>query len=135
MKNFLFIGVLLLSTGLFSQNIGGIKGKVIDKTMNNEPLLMANVQIKGQEAIAQTNFNGNFEITNLSPGMYTLIVSYLGYETVEIAVNIKENMVSEVIANLSTLQFNLEDVAGMDTVLSYDEDFSSSTEKVLRINF
>lgn len=129
MKNILFIGLLLFSAALFSQNQGGIKGNVSDKTMNNEPLLMANVQIKGLEAITQTNFNGNFEISNLSTGTYTLVISYLGYETLEVPVTIHENAFSTIAANLSALQFDLGDVAGIDTASIDEENFSSVKEK------
>jgi len=128
MKNILFIGLFLFSAGLFSQNHGGVKGNVSDNTMNNEPLLMANVQLKGQEVIAQTNFSGNFEISDLSAGTYTLIISYLGYETLEVPVTINENVVSNIVANLSALQFDLGDVVGIDTA-STEEDFSSSEEE------
>jgi hypothetical protein len=129
MKNILFIGLFLFSASLFSQTLGGIQGNVSDKTMNNEPLLMANVQVKGQEEIAQTNFNGNFEISNLSAGTYTLVISYLGYETIEVPVTINEDAVSTIAANLSALQFDLGDVAGIDTASTDEENLSSATEK------
>jgi len=129
MKNILFIGLFLFSAGLFSQNLGGIRGNVSDISMNNEPLLMANVQVKGHEVNAQTNFNGNFEITNLTAGTHTLVISYLGYETIEVPVTINENAVSTIIANLSALQFDLDDVAGIDTASTTEEDFSSASEK------
>lgn len=126
MKNILFIGLFLFSTGLFSQNLGVVRGNVSDKTMNNEPLLLANIQIKGQEAVTQTNFNGNFEISNLTIGNYTLIISYLGYETIEVPVTINENEVSYIDANLNTLQFDLEEVVGIDTASSEEKNRSSS---------
>lgn len=128
MKNIYFISLFLLATGLFAQNQGGIKGKVFNTTMDNEPLLMANVQIKGQEAVSQTNFNGNFEILNLSAGKYILLVSYLGFETLELPVTIKENVVSNIVANLKVLQFDLRDVVGLDSA-STEEDFPTATEK------
>ncbi len=126
MKNILFIGLFLFSTGLFSQNLGVVRGNVSDKTMNNEPLLLANVQIIGQETITQTNFSGNFEISNLAIGNYTLIISYLGYETTEVPVTINENEVSYIDANLNTLQFDLEEVVGIDTASSEEKNRSSS---------
>lgn len=125
MKNIFFIGFFLFSAGSFSQNTGGIKGKVSDKTMNNEPLLMANVQLKGRESIAQTNFNGNFKISELSAGTYTLIISYLGYETLEIPVTIDENVVANIAAELRPLQIDLEDVIGMDTASSNEQNLNS----------
>ncbi|KAG1652320.1 hypothetical protein GQR58_026409 [Nymphon striatum] len=99
-----------------------VRGNVSDKTMNNEPLLLANIQIKGQEAVTQTNFNGNFEISNLTIGNYTLIISYLGYETIEVPVTINENEVSYIDANLNTLQFDLEEVVGIDTASSEEKN-------------
>jgi hypothetical protein len=132
MKNILFIGLFLFSAGLFSQNHGGVKGNVSDKTMNKEPLLMANVQLKGQEAIAQTNFNGNFEISDLSEGAYTLVISYLGYKTVEMSINVKENEVTNIAANLSPMQIDLGNVIGMDAALKEAADFSSNSEKRAR---
>lgn len=129
MKNILFIGLFLFSAGLFSQNLGGIKGTVSDKIMNNEPLLMANVQLKGQESIAQTNFNGNFEISELSAGTYTLIISYLGYETLEIPVTIDDSVVTNIAADLRPLQFDLQDVVGMDTASSNELNLNSNLEK------
>ncbi len=49
-------------------------------------MLFAHVQIKNTPISVQTNFHGNFEITGIDPGNYTLLVSYLGYETIEIPI-------------------------------------------------
>ncbi len=129
MKNILCIGLLLLSAGLFSQNNGGIKGMVTDRAMNNEPVLMANVQLNGQEFIAQTNFHGNFEISNLSAGTYILMISYLGYETVEILVTIEANIAINIVADLNPLQIDLGAIAGMDRASTEEVDSPVNTEK------
>ncbi len=115
MKNFLFISVLLFTSLLFSQNEGGIKGSVTDKAMNNEPMLFANIQLNGSEKTYQTNFRGNFEIENLAPGAHTLVISYAGYQSEEITIEIKDNSVSYIQTNLSPMQVNFDDVVGMDT--------------------
>lgn len=126
MKNILFIGAFLFVTTLFSQNQGGIKGSITDKAMNNEPLLMANVQVKGDDTITQTNFHGNYEISNLEAGTYTLVVSYLGYEDKEVAVVIEENTIARIYTQLSPIQISFGDVVGMDSTLKED------TEKIPR---
>lgn len=129
MKNILFIGAFLFTTSLFSQNQGGIKGSISDKAMNNEPLLMANVQIKGDDTVIQTNFHGNYEISNLEPGTYTLVVSYLGYEHEEVAVVIEENRIAKIDTQLSPIQISFGDVVGMDSALKEDKEQTSNTEK------
>ena len=63
MKNILFFGILLFTVNLFSQTQGTIKGTVYDEAMNNEPLLFANVQLKGATSSQETNFHGNFEFS------------------------------------------------------------------------
>lgn len=129
MKNILFIGAFLFATTLFSQNQGGIKGSITDKAMNNEPLLMANVQLKGDDTIAQTNFHGNYEISNLEPGTYTLVVSYLGYEDKEVAVVIEENTIAKIDTQLSPIQISFDNIVGMDSALKEDNEQTSNTEK------
>lgn len=130
MKKIVFILTFLFSVMLFSQNQGGIKGTITDKAMNNEPLLMANIQLKGDQVISQTNFHGNFEISDLSVGNYVLVISYLGYETIEIPVTIEENKVAHITADLSPLQINFGDIAGDVATASPDDiEFNSNTEK------
>ena len=117
MKNILFIGALLFASIVFSQNQSGIKGSITDKAMSNEPLLMANIQVKGDDTVTQTNFHGNYEISNLEPGSYTILVSYLGYESQEIPVLIEENSTTVINTQLSPIQISFGDVAGMDSAL------------------
>lgn len=117
MKNILFIGALLFASVTFSQNQGGIRGSITDKVMRNEPLLMANVQVKGDDTIMQTNFHGNYEISDLNPGTYTLLVSYLGYENQEIPVSVEENSIATIDVQLAPIQISFSDVEGIDSTL------------------
>ncbi|MEM6517061.1 MAG: TonB-dependent receptor, partial [Bacteroidota bacterium] len=45
------------------------------------PVTGASVILEGTTKGAQTDFDGNYRITNVTPGSYNLIVSFLGYET------------------------------------------------------
>ncbi len=87
-----------MTTNLASaQNSGSIVGKIIDKESNDEPLSFANVLIKGTTKGATTDFDGLFEIANLEPGLYVVVFSYLGYQTVEIPnVNVEAGKVSTI---------------------------------------
>ena len=51
-----------------------------------EPLIFATVSLKDTNIKEQTNFHGNFEISGIPNGTYTLRVGYLGYESKEIQV-------------------------------------------------
>ncbi|MEM7380354.1 MAG: TonB-dependent receptor [Bacteroidota bacterium] len=81
----LLVGVLFFTAAFLSaQDTGSIVGKLTDKEANNEPLAFANVLIKGTTTGTTSDFDGLYEIGNLDPGTYTVVFSYLGYETVEI---------------------------------------------------
>ena len=69
---------------VFAQETGGVVGKLLDAELNNEPLAFANILIKGTTIGTTSDFDGLYEIAGLDPGTYTVVYSYLGYETVEI---------------------------------------------------
>ncbi|MFX0556404.1 TonB-dependent receptor domain-containing protein [Maribacter sp. CXY002] len=84
MKNLVTILFLSCTVYLSAQETGSIVGKLTDKEYNDEPLAFANVLIKGTTKGATSDFDGLYEIGNLEPGTYVVVISYLGYETVEI---------------------------------------------------
>ena len=90
----------LLTTMIQAQTTGSVRGKILDSEMFNEPLLMATVSIKNTGWSDQTNFNGNFEIKDVEPGKYTLEISFLGYESLELPVEIKEDQQVEIMESL-----------------------------------
>ena len=85
MRTILLSLLLLAVTHLSAQQTGSIVGKLIDKEVNNEPLAFANVLIKGTTKGTTSDFDGLYELADLAPGSYTIVYSYLGYETVEVA--------------------------------------------------
>ncbi len=84
MRLILMIAVFVLTSQLKAQETGSIVGKLTDKEVNDEPLVFANVLIKGTTKGATSDFDGLYEIADLEPGSYVVVFSYLGYETVEI---------------------------------------------------
>ena len=76
---------LLLPLVLFAQNSISVKGTVLDEL--NEPVISATVMVVGQSNKgAITDLDGNFTITGVSSNA-TLRISYVGYQTQEVAVN------------------------------------------------
>lgn len=92
--SFLAMTILLISLGAKAQT-GIVKGKIIDIEQNLS-LPGATVLIKDQNFGAVSDLNGIFRITNLSEGNYTLIISYIGYETTEKEISITSNKTTEV---------------------------------------
>lgn len=69
------VSMTFLSGGVFAQGV--LKGKVIDS--QNLSLPGANVILQGTSIGSVTNQNGEFTIVNLEAGSYEVVVTYLGY--------------------------------------------------------
>ena len=79
-KYMLLCAFLMMSVMAFAQT-GSIKGKVVDET--NQPLPGASVSIDGTTIGATTDANGNYTITGVKPGNYTLTAKFIGYVAVK----------------------------------------------------
>ena len=62
-----------------SNNNAMLFGRVVDKD-TDEPLIGANVTLKDYNIGAATDVYGNYLIKNILPGVYTIKVTYIGYE-------------------------------------------------------
>jgi iron complex outermembrane receptor protein len=114
MKRIFFILCISLSFSLQAQEKGIVTGNILDAELHNEPLMMASVILKGTDYITQTNFNGNFEITSVSPGDYILKISFLGYEDVELPISVRQNNPLFVSHSLKAKTMHALDVAETD---------------------
>ncbi len=95
MRLALFVLFVFASLFGYSQDTGSVGGKLIDKEMNDDPMPFANVLIKGTTKGTTSDFDGLYEIGGLEPGTYTVVFSFLGYQTVELDVTIEAGKVSE----------------------------------------
>jgi len=62
---------------------GIIAGKVVDAE-TGEALIGANVLIKGTTMGSATDLQGNYRVPSVPSGTYTLVITYIGYQTKEI---------------------------------------------------
>jgi hypothetical protein len=85
LRIFLFLTVLM-PLSAYAQ-LGSIKGFVYDKD-NGEPCMFANVSIQGTSYGAATDVNGYFTIPKIADGEYTLIITYVGYDSIAEAFSI-----------------------------------------------
>jgi hypothetical protein len=67
-----------------------IRGFVYEKE-SGEPIIFTNVYLYKTSYGAATDVNGYFAITKIPAGQYTLMVTYLGYDTLRMEVNLKAN--------------------------------------------
>ena len=77
-NSFILIIILqffLLSQISFSQSI---KGKITDAT-NSDPLVGATIKIKAIQTGAVSDLDGYYTIDDIEPGIYTVDISYIGY--------------------------------------------------------
>ena len=79
-----FILVIFCTVTLHAQNFT-VNGVVSDGTAN-DPLPGVSVVVKNTNKGAQTDFNGNYQIDNVTQGSI-LVFSYIGYESQEIVVD------------------------------------------------
>lgn len=73
----------MFSTALISQT--AIRGKLFDKE-TGEPLMFANVGLKGTSIGTMTDFDGNFSLESsiLATGLYNVQISFISYQTIVI---------------------------------------------------
>jgi len=76
-----FYTFFILLTGSLHSQTGAIKGFVYDKD-NGEPCMFANVMIQGTTFGAATDINGYFSIPKISDGDYTIIITYVSYDSI-----------------------------------------------------
>jgi outer membrane receptor for ferrienterochelin and colicins len=79
---FLFFSIAC-NTALFSQNSGSINGKVTDKQIH-EALAGATITIKGSSTSVITDNKGRYLLRKINPGKLVLIISHVGYTTIEL---------------------------------------------------
>ncbi len=95
-----FILIFGLMSTLNGQTV--IRGEVKDEK-NGEPLILANVFIKGTTEGATTEYDGTFELRTNTPLPFTLVFSYTGYDEKELEVTKADRIVMRLTENSITI--------------------------------
>lgn len=103
--------LLLISICGFSQTT--LKGTVYS---GNETLSFASIYIKEIKKGAQTDENGKYEITNIEAGSYSIIASYMGFQTERKTILISKENNIQVNFNLKEDANNLDEVVVSGTL-------------------
>lgn len=94
MRYFIIVFLIVFSSNITAQSlkIGSlvsvynqkieVEGVVLDAENSNEPLYFAEVTVKELNKTVPTEIDGSFKLI-LKPGNYTLVYSFIGYQTIE----------------------------------------------------
>ena len=75
-----FLLLLLTTSSLWAQNTAELSGKITDKA-TQKPLIGADIYLKELKKGANADTQGNYHLKGIPEGNYTIIGSYLGYQT------------------------------------------------------
>lgn len=117
MKHFIYIAFLFFTALSFGQNTGAVVGEILDSELNNAPLVLANVSVKGTAIDLNTDLSGFFSIENLEAGDHVLICSFVGYETQEVKVRVDALQPIEIKVSLAASSISLDDLELLTSVI------------------
>ncbi|MCJ7554229.1 MAG: carboxypeptidase-like regulatory domain-containing protein, partial [Ignavibacteriaceae bacterium] len=86
---FVLVFLLISSSATFAQKNGAISGRVMDVD-TKEYLPGANIILEGTNFGAASDHSGLYRISNIPPGAYTLVASYIGYQDQSVEITIGE---------------------------------------------
>lgn len=89
MKRFAVTLWLICAVASAGWSQGILRGVVTDSTAR-EPLIGCNVSVRGTGLGAVTDREGKYIIRGITAGLHTIRVSYIGYRTKEVSVNVVE---------------------------------------------
>ncbi|HOY30893.1 MAG TPA: TonB-dependent receptor [Bacteroidales bacterium] len=133
-----FIGILLLFV-VFTANAqkGSIKGFVYDKE-TGEPALFTSVYLYKTTIGATTDINGFFAITQIPPGDYILMATFIGYDTVRmpVTVNKGDNINKKLYLQRQAIEMDVINIVGEEVDKKTETNVSKDVvniEKIERI--
>ncbi len=89
---------------------------------SGEPVIFSNVYLEGTSHGGSTDINGYYSITKVPAGKYTLLVTFLGYDTIRQEIVLKPG-------DVQNQKFNLkESSVSLETVNITAEKIESRTE-------
>jgi outer membrane receptor protein involved in Fe transport len=139
MRSFITISIIFVFASLllevFAQNGGMITGKIVD-AKTGEEIIGANVIIEGTNIGAATDLTGSYKITNIKPGKYTVIISYISYTTIKIKdVTVTENIITKLDAALTPSAISVDEIIIVDKAdHSYESALLNQRKKTSAIS-
>lgn len=130
---YLLMVVLMVGSAVIINAVGTgqIKGTVIDKE-TGEGIIGASVMVVGTNFGAMTDFEGKYVIRRLQPGTYSLKISHLDYDILEITdVEVKSDLTAEVSAQLEKKTTDIGKTITVTTERDIIEKFEISNQATI----
>lgn len=87
-KQLLSILLIFLTTGFaYAQGTSVIKGKIIDQT-SGKPIAQVNIKMMPGDIGGSSDNDGNFVMSNMKNGDYSLVFTHLSYKTKELKITV-----------------------------------------------
>ncbi|HRG31808.1 MAG TPA: TonB-dependent receptor [Saprospiraceae bacterium] len=109
MKYYIFFVLGLFFSNAYSQK-GDIRGNVYDKN-TGEPISFASVFLKGTTIGTTTNESGFYTLSAVPVGDYTLVVSFIGYDTLTYDVSLRKGQIINKQFSLVESNITLEEIS------------------------
>jgi len=130
-KNVLLWGLCCFSI-LMAGNTGKISGTVTDKR-TGEPLIGANIIVKGTIFGASTDENGNYYILQVPQGRYKVMCSYIGYQSVIVErVDVSVDLTTQVNFELESTALEAQAVTVVAEKYMVQKDVTSTRREILQ---
>ena len=140
MRKWILMSLLLAVTSVGLQAQTQLKGRVLDGSMNNEPLIGASIQVPGTTTGTVSDLDGNFAF-QLPAGKFLVQVSMIGYKTkvvnvrgkdfIEVALEEDTKVMDEVVVvGYGTMK--KRDLSGSMTQIKGDELMQGGTTDVAK---
>lgn len=108
----LTVGIILFSAPILLAQTGIIRGNIYDQE-SGEPIIYGNIRLNGTTIGGVTDLNGFFSLT-VPPGDYTLMATYIGYDSVAVNVTVNAGGIiyERIFLSPSAVQLSAVDVSG-----------------------
>jgi hypothetical protein len=119
---FFLTAVLLFSSSVFSQT-ASIKG-FITEDATGEPVIFTSVYLKGTQYGSVTDVNGYYVISKIPAGDYILMITYMGFDSIQRPVSLKANDILSQNLKLTKSNISLKEL----NVSAEKEDVKTETK-------
>lgn len=109
MHKYLTLALLMIAAPLVAQYDAHLTGHVLDER-TGEHLPYVNVQVKGTNIGTVTDESGHYLLQDMPIGHQTILFSYVGYETLELPVNMEADRTIELKATIHEVSQQLNSV-------------------------
>lgn len=109
LSNCFLLILLLFPLTLLGQEPASVSGYINDSE-TGETLISANIAIADSRKGTSSNTSGYYNLTNITPGTYTLVATYIGYERYEREITLDPGENLRLSINLKPEGYQLEEI-------------------------